>query len=167
MLNLSNILDQMNIDKDLQIDLRLELAIKTDPKTFFSLCENSQRILTIFNHAQSVLIYSYFTNNLKQSDTEYLSSIVKSVSYKFHPDKFNIFCTFFKFDLSKDHLVFLLDIYVSFFMTHYQSQPDFLTENLAKLPFEFQKQFLSKIKDRISDKTLFDRLNSYINLYNF
>lgn len=72
MLNLSNILNQMNIDNDLHIDSRLELAIKTDPKTFFLLCENSQRILSLFNHNQSVLIYSYFTNNFKQSDTEYL-----------------------------------------------------------------------------------------------
>jgi len=164
---LVKILNSLNINQSIDLESRLLIAIKDNPHTFFYLCEETKMFSVLFSHQHSLLIFSYFNQNFQQSHTDLIYSIIKSCSYKFYEDKFNIFSTILKFDLNNKQFYFLLDSYISYFLAHYQSKSEFLQNNFATLPTKFQSKALLILKQKIKDQTFIDFLETYINIYNF
>ncbi len=164
---LVKVLNSLNIDQSIDLESRLLIAIKDNPNKFFSLCEETKMFSFLFSHQHSLLIYSYFNQNFQQSHIDLIYSIIKSCSYKFYEDKFNIFSTILKFDLNDKQFYFLLDTYVSFFLAHYQSKSQFLQNNFAMLPTKFQSKALFILKQKTKDQLLIDFLETYIKIYHF
>lgn len=167
MSELSKICDKLSIDKELNINYRVELAIKLDPFSFFKHCEKSYSYSSLFNHNQSVLIFSYFCQHFNQFHIPFMKSIVKSVSYKFFKEKFDIFATFLRFDLDKEQQQFLIETYFHFFSTHLHTQRDFLQQNLSTLPKNFQDEFFILFKKNTKDKKLIEEMELFLNISNF